>query len=379
MKKTPPILFALLMLHSFCFAQSVFQKIINETYTWGGGYVLPNPDGTCWVACMKVPPYPDNVNKLWIVKLDANGVALSGNVVMEKGEFIVKGMEPTRDGGFVVTGTQSQFTYNPFLAKFNARGDKEWVQFYKDPKAKQWGHSAQQTADGGYIICGSTYRQSSDGNALLIKTDAQGNWLWDRVVEEAHVGFSVATCTDGGYICAGQTNKYDSQGDTYILKTNVAGEKTWSSTFKNTGPDYGITVKQAIDGGFVITGNEQNATTDIGLYKMDASGKKLWEKTFGGGMNDQARSLDMAPDGSIVVAGFTQSFKPGTDDREYFLIKTDAQGNERWHKIHGGIGDDYCQSVRICADGGCLLGGYSNKNNDGANGIFIAKTDASGN
>src|SRR4030065_1946064 len=41
------------------------------------------------------------------------------------------------------------------------------------------GYSLQQTTDGGYIICGT-----NSGNVWLIKTDGNGNKLWERKLSE---------------------------------------------------------------------------------------------------------------------------------------------------------------------------------------------------
>jgi hypothetical protein len=71
-------------------------------------------------------------------------------------------------------------------------------------------NSVQQTIDGGYIIAGGTKSfqvEGSDSSAWLIRTDSQGNKMWDKTFGGSRVGW--ATCVrqtiDGGYIISGST------------------------------------------------------------------------------------------------------------------------------------------------------------------------------
>jgi hypothetical protein len=96
-------------------------------------------------------------------------------------------------------------------------------------------------------------------------------------------------------------------------------------------------------------------------------------KTYGGGW-DYANSVQQTSDGGYIVAGYTYSFGAGFAD--FFLIKTDANGNIIWAKIYGGTDYDVARSVQQTSDDGYIVAGgtYS----FGA-GIFLIKTDANGN
>ena len=46
---------------------------------------------------------------------------------------------------------------------------------------KNWGHSVQQTADGGFIITGVSWRPGGwQSDVYLIKTNAHGMKLWSK-------------------------------------------------------------------------------------------------------------------------------------------------------------------------------------------------------
>jgi hypothetical protein len=56
-------------------------------------------------------------------------------------------------------------------------------------------------------------------------------------------------------------------------------------------------------------------------------------KTYGGTNWDLAYSVQQTSDGGYIVAGNTYSFGAGAND--FFLIKTDANGNVQWAKTYG--------------------------------------------
>ncbi|MFO7674721.1 MAG: PKD domain-containing protein [bacterium] len=188
----------------------------------------------------------------------------------------------TSDGGYIVVGTTWRYDIvgDVWLLKVGADGSTTWHTHIGGPHG-DLGRSVCPTADGGHIIAGLTASYGAGGvDVYLIKTDAGGNVLWMKTFGGAStdIGESVQQTADGGYIIAG-TTKTDSTGtDAYLIKTDGTGSLLWERTFGGSAGDVAMTVQQTADGGYVIGGHSNSfgaGDWDFYLVKTDAEGNSL--------------------------------------------------------------------------------------------------------
>ncbi|MCJ7570862.1 MAG: right-handed parallel beta-helix repeat-containing protein, partial [Candidatus Thermoplasmatota archaeon] len=134
---------------------------------------------------------------------------------------------------------------------------KRWMKTFGGT-INDYGISVQQTTDRGYIVVGSTYPVNADNfDVWLIKTDDEGNKIWDKTFGgiDNDYGHSVQQTIDGGYIITGWTSSYGTgNDDVWLIKTNVKGDKVWDRTFGGTEWENGYSVQQTSDRGYIITG-----------------------------------------------------------------------------------------------------------------------------
>jgi len=273
-------------------------------------------------------------------------------------------VEHTKDGGYIISGSTSSFgagNQDIWLVKTDTHGNKLWDKTFGGEK-NEGGFSVQQTTDGGYIVCGATNSYGAGGaDAWLVKTDSSGNKLWDKTFggAEGDVAYSVQQTTDGGYILCGSTkSQAGGNNEMWLIKTDADGNKLWDKTFSGNAWTAGASVQQTKDGGYVACGTTSianpprpNGDSEVLILKTDASGSKEWDNIIGGGEQEQymGSSIQQTTDGGYIVYGRTRNM-------DALLIRVDSKGTKLWDKKYREI-DEAGNSVQQTTDGGYIVCG----------------------
>jgi len=132
----------------------------------------------------------------------------------------------TSDGGQIICGTTGG---GVLLLKLDQNGNKIWSKRYQG-LAGSIGRSVEQTSDGGYIVAGSWNDGGATTKMLLFKTDPSGNIQWQKTFGGAwyEYGYSAKETPDGGFIIVGCTKSFGSIFGTnfdvvYLVKTDQNG------------------------------------------------------------------------------------------------------------------------------------------------------------
>lgn len=227
------------------------------------------------------------------------------------------------------------------------------------------------------MLSGYTF-PSGYAEPWLIRTDSNGNEVWnkvsDEITHEDYLQYLTERTSDGGYII-GDTVEQEIGSyfasllvdyDIRITKYDINGNQQWNSTFgKNqsleTSGSMLDSVKQTSDDGYIIassTRSKESNSDDIWLIKTDKYGKEQWNKTFGGPMDDAAISISLTPDNGYVLTGrYNDSFSHAVDGSA-FILKTDSEGNQQWVKEFSNC---TLYSVKRTSDGGYIAAGVKNK------------------
>ena len=243
-------------------------------------------------------------------------------------------------------------------------------------------YSGVRTSDGGFAILGSTYSfGAGDHDIYLLRLDSLGDTLWSRTYggPATEYGYDIQRTADGGFIVVGVTYSSGAgNGDVWLLRLDFVGGVVWSHTYGGSGKDTGRSVR-IVSGGYIIGGGTSSfgyGYDDFYLIRTDNNGDTLWTRAFGGGGGEVAFAARPTPDGGFVMCGATGSF--GVGYSSMYVVKTDANGDTLWTTTYGGDRADMGYGIEVALDGGLVMVGATASYGAGEYDIYLVKTDPDG-
>ena len=235
--------------------------------TTDGGYILAG----------STLSYGAGKRDVWMVKTDSNGNEQWNKTFGGPDYDSTNSVQQTTDGGYILAGSKGLYGMggsDVWLVKTDSNGNKQWDKTFGGT-GHDYAHSVQQTADGGYILAGYTQSYGAGRpDVWLVKTDADGDRQWDKIFggPDIDMANSAQQTADGGYILAGETESYGAGGsDVWLVKTDADGDKQWDRTFGSTGNDAANSIQQTADGGYILTGEMApsiGGSADLWLIKL---------------------------------------------------------------------------------------------------------------
>ncbi len=285
------------------------------------------------------------------------------------GNASIYSVQQTADGGYLISGSTCSsyepWQCSPWLLKTDADGNEQWNKTFPGDYGAR---SILQTADGGYIFA----------DRSLVKVDVNGSEQWAKTI--GGTIYSVQETSDGGYIGAGiiPEEPGSDHPNGSLIKVDANGDELWNRKFWGMGFCIIESVQQTGDGGYVLAGYRTGREEMGGswLIKVDADGNELWNRTFGawnrtfGGRGEWANSVQQTTDGGYILAG-----------RGFLLIKTDANGNMQWgnNKKFKGKELAAAHSARQTSDGGYIIAGDAYSTGGSNKDSWLMKADENGN
>jgi hypothetical protein len=284
-------------------------------------------------------------------------------------------VQQTTDGGYIILGGVSNSIEKIYLLRTDSNGDTLWTKSYAGWRA----YSIQQTNDGGFIISAAYSITSSNNDAYLIKINSNGNIQWAKTYggTGADYATSVIQANDNGYIFMGYTTSFGvGKASIYFVKTDSNGNILWEKVFGGQNEECN-SFKQTIDGGYILTGgtyDNANNTGNTFLLKTDANGNVIWEKdyhTTGSTNYEKGNAVDITNDGGYIIVG------DGAGGNYGILIKTDFAGSIQWTKKYQGQMQWFIAGQSTTDNGYILIGSiYLPATSDA---FYLVKTDSMGN
>jgi hypothetical protein len=338
-------------------------RVLDSNYPTNGD----TSDTDFAIVLSPVAPGPDT---LWTMTYGGN---------MNEVAYAIR---QTSDGGYILCGLQqmmpgSGMESDWLLMRLSDTSDVNWVRTYGGPVYDQ-ACDVVQTADGGFAITGSFWRGTPTSMIGFIKTSSTGVEEWRRYYTDGDQCHSILQTPGGGYVIGGRTNNWTGVFDYYLACADQDGNNHVYHTFGGSGDDQASDVIQTQDGGYLLVGNSSSTGSgdyDGWIVKTDCSGNLIWSHTVGGSGDEELAEARQTYDGGYIIAGGTSSFGNG---RQIYLVKTDSLGNEQWTKSYGGVGDEMAAAVVITPDSGYALAGETSSYGAGGEDFWLLRTDKNG-
>ncbi|MFC2100273.1 T9SS type A sorting domain-containing protein [Bacteroidota bacterium] len=345
---------------------------------------------------------------------------------------ICNDMQLTSDGGYILAGVTLSYgagSNDFYLVKTDANGDTLWTRTYGS-SITETAYSVFQTSDGGYVVAGKVLSSGpGSSEVFIVKTDSLGDTLWTRTVggfELDEANSVIQTDGDDYYIILGSTKSYGpGSASVYFIEISPAADTIWEDYFGGPGNDYGYevietnngyvfiaksasfgagsydawivrtdwdyniiwtttiggitgdegyTLQQTANGGFIGGGRTSSfgpGNESFLIFHLNSSGDSLWAKAYGGTDRDECHSIQQTADGGYIAAGVTKSFGAGNYD--FYIVRTDANGDSLWTKTLGGTGDDECRAIKQTPDGGYIIAGSTESFGMGQTDFWLIK------
>ena len=160
--------------------------------------------------------------------------------------------------------------------------------------------------------------------------------------------------------------------DYHIIKLNQQGDKVFEKYFSGNRQDYLNATLATQEGGFLLAGTSYSTkaldkkykslgSSDFWIIKTDENGEEQWQKTIGTKYADEARSVIQTIDLGYLVAGNTQLSEQGFGASDVLIAKLDENGKTLYQTILGGNGKDEIEKIIPTKDGGSLVAIYSQR------------------
>jgi hypothetical protein len=344
------------------------------------------------------------LNDVWLVSIDENGGKIKESIWGGTVNDFSRAILPTADGGILFTSrSQSAVNGNKTI---NTNGLEDYwgvklggnVQLSATARTTTVCAGESLTIDYANTGCGNF----NAGNNIRIElSNAAGSFASPVLLNTA-----ATTANSGNYSVTIPSGTPGGESyrirviSTNLVDTIVIGKPItivslslcncpngldikWQKVYGGTDLERFQYILPTRDGGYLYGGNSASgadgnkASLDKGLQdywivKTDADGNIIWDSTYGGSADDQLTSIIQTSEGGYLFGG-TSNSPAGTGNKsaplyaniDYWVVKIDADGVKQWDQSYGGSGIDILNVITATADGGFLLGGHSDSPTDG--------------
>ena len=254
----------------------------------------------------------------------------------------------------------------PALALATVTFERRWHWFREDV-----GRSVALAGDGGYLVGGEVWLDSSQYGIVLARTDSLGDTTSVRHLFNVDHGSGYACALrGGGFVASGTRNTWN----VFARGFSASGDSAWSYDPSVRGRVYALIATS--DGGCLVAGRIPDSMYDMGAIKLDSAGHEEWSRYYEDAriMGSTAYGAAEIRDGGFILCGDANDYL-GSYVR---LVRTNAAGETLWARLFSGPVGPSLRAVRETPDGGFLAVGSEFDTLNAQNAVYLVRTDSSG-
>lgn len=243
--------------------------------------------------------------------------------------------------------------------------------------------SVIELGDGGFLIAGYDYDKSdsiSEWDALVMRVSADGHKVWRQSTDRdgSEYAWVVREGQAGQFVVVGTWENDSGNTDGYMQGINADGNELWQRIYGGEKEEILWAAEPTPDGGFLLAGQTESEGAgglDFYIVKTDGEGNELWSKAIGTEVTDRAFGIGLSPDGGALIAGFTGSSK---STMNFLFVRINKDGHELWRRTVAGDRFDVAHDVLSLEDGGFMISGYTSSFSPGDHDGFLMRLSADG-
>ena len=286
-----------------------------------------------------------------------------------------------------ITNTTALYDNNDaILIRLAANGTQLWNQTYQGPEQTPTsikddrGYSIVECKNGDFVIAGVTSITSEGSNVWLFRINSAGVLLWNKTyhnwdIDRCFEPHCIVQTNNSGFAIAAYTYNSTHSNDVWLIRTDANGNEIWNHSYgaidEYQRPN-GLV--ECSSGGFgIIAANKSSGAmyTNAWIIRTDASGNEIWNKTYGGEESDGGSQIMELPGGGFVFVGCTHSYDLGQGD--IWLVRTLSNGSILWnHTIATPYGENGVSFVYE-GNGTYTIAGHHNPEGEVGSVIWLMK------
>jgi hypothetical protein len=318
--------------------------------TFGYGVAFDTSNNLYWTGTTMAETHEDY--DVFLVKYDSSCNQVYWVGWGAQGNDIGRAVATDASDNLYVTGSTSSYgsgqgfvTTDIFLLKYGPSGEFQWSKTWGGLQ-NDYGTGMAVDSAGNVYVVGSTESYGGVSDFVLLKYDAYGNLLVQKVWGGQYndYGTGVAVDSGGNVYMSGYTYSYGPTSgiaSAILVKYDPLGNQILAQTWGGEQNTFSTGVSVDAAGNAWVTGynygsHPASAVATAFLLKYDPSGNLLMEETWGGNGGDYAYGVAVDNFGNVFETGYTYSFGQNTKGANFFLLKYDPFGNLIYQVTYGG-------------------------------------------